>query len=71
MQIFWEKVCIITEKNYYLCGQISNPIAMTKKTKNIILWVVGIWVAISIFSAIFSHPSNEQASSIQTEARGT
>lgn len=38
-------------KNYYLCGQISNSPAMTKKTKKIILWVVGIWVAICVVMA--------------------
>ena len=68
MQIFWEKVCIKTEKNYYLCGQILNSPAMTKKTKKIIMWVVGVWVAISLLPALFYHPSNEQAPSVQTEA---
>jgi len=63
-----EKVCLKTEKNYYLCGQISNSPAMTKKTKKIILWVVGIWVAISLVPALFSHSSNEQAPPVQTEA---
>ena len=55
-------------KNYYLCGQISNSPAMTKKTKKIILWVVGIWVAVSLVPALFSHSSNEQISPVQTEA---
>lgn len=41
---------------------------MTKKTKKIIWWVVGIWIAISIIPAIFYHPSNEQDATVQAEA---
>ena len=64
MQIFREKVCIKTEKNYYLCGQISNSIAMTKKTKRILLWVVGLWVAICVIMAIVDL-SNRGTSDVQ------
>lgn len=40
---------------------------MTKRTKNIILWAVGIWFAIGIVSAIIYGPSETQE--VQTEVK--